>query len=352
MSIGNSKNGEVFVVDDDPMVLNALSVFLSREGYQVAGFSEGASFLDAAKSRTPLCIILDVHMPGQTGLDILKELNAQQYPAPIFIVSGSGDIPMAVEAIKHGAFDFIEKPVKASTVVTRVREAVEAYCRSRPLGFLPSNEKIALPSRHLGLTMAREALAAECLDEMVSWVESHVDLEALLSLAREHSHGVAISPLPQTRCCGSKVRIGLACDSAFCFYYQDNLDLLADQGAETLPFSPLRDTYLPEGAGALYFGGGFPEVFAAQLATNQSMLAAVQSLLARARTGTRKPQRSGFFRREKRSESKPIEGCSNGASTAGARGAGRSFVTGSLGASRFDVAPRQRSSTAPTKCMS
>ena len=123
------RSGEVFIVDDDPLVLNALSVVLSREGYQVTGFGEGASFLTAAKARTPTCIILDVQMPGQSGLDILKELNAQQYPAPIFIISGVGDIPMAVEAIKNGALDFIEKPLDAATVVTRVREAVEAWAR-------------------------------------------------------------------------------------------------------------------------------------------------------------------------------------------------------------------------------
>ena len=129
MSADNPTSGEIFVVDDDPMVLNALSVVLSREGYQVTGFAEGASFLAVAKSRTPICVILDVHMPGQSGLDILKELNAQQYPAPIFIISGIGDIPMAVEAIKNGALDFIEKPFDATTVVTRVREAVEAWSR-------------------------------------------------------------------------------------------------------------------------------------------------------------------------------------------------------------------------------
>jgi len=125
---------EIFIVDDDPLVLNALSVVLSREGYQVTGFGEGASFLAAAKTRTPTCIILDVHMPGQSGLDILKELNAQQYPAPIFIISGVGDIPMAVEAIKNGALDFIEKPFDATTVVTRVREAVEAFARRAQRG--------------------------------------------------------------------------------------------------------------------------------------------------------------------------------------------------------------------------
>ena len=125
---------EVFIVDDDPLVLNALSAVLSREGYQVSGFGEGASFLAAARARTPTCIILDVQMPGQSGLDILKELNAQQYPAPIFIISGVGDIPMAVEAIKSGAHDFIEKPFDAVTVVTRVREAIEAWARRAQRG--------------------------------------------------------------------------------------------------------------------------------------------------------------------------------------------------------------------------
>lgn len=153
MSTGNTRNGEVFIVDDDPLVLNALTVVLSREGYQVTGFAEGASFLAAAKSRAPTCVILDVHMPGQSGLDILKELNAQQYPAPIFIISGVGDIPMAVEAIKNGAFDFIEKPFDATTVITRVREAIEAWSRRQvdgvnalPEGF-PGHEHLTSRER-------------------------------------------------------------------------------------------------------------------------------------------------------------------------------------------------------------
>ena len=152
---GNSQNGEVFVVDDDPMVLNALTVFLTREGYQVAGFSDGASFLDAARSRTPICIILDVQMPGLTGIDLLKALKAEDYPAPVFIVSGSGDIPTAVEAIKNGAFDFIEKPVKASTVVTRVREAVDAWSRRHSNGNLPH----AFPGHEQLTTRERDVLA-------------------------------------------------------------------------------------------------------------------------------------------------------------------------------------------------
>ena len=127
--MNDAQSGEIFIVDDDPLIVNALTAVLSREGYQVSGFGEGKSILAAAQARTPTCVILDVQMPGQSGLDILKELNAQHYPAPIFIISGVGDIPMAVEAIKNGALDFIEKPLDAATVVTRVREAVEAWAR-------------------------------------------------------------------------------------------------------------------------------------------------------------------------------------------------------------------------------
>ena len=148
---------EVFIVDDDPLVLNALSAVLSREGYQVSGFGEGASFLAAARARTPTCIILDVQMPGQSGLDILKELNAQQYPAPIFIISGVGDIPMAVEAIKSGALDFIEKPFDATTVITRVREAIEAWTRRAQRGGTDVLSK-AFPGHDLLTARERDVL--------------------------------------------------------------------------------------------------------------------------------------------------------------------------------------------------
>ncbi|MDQ0512605.1 response regulator transcription factor [Ancylobacter amanitiformis] len=120
---------EVFIVDDDSAVRDALSLVLSLEGYHVRGFSDGAAFLSVARHHVPACIVLDVHMPGRSGLDILKELEADRYPAPIFIISGQGDIPMAVDAIRHGALDFIEKPFNAETVVERVRDAIAAHQR-------------------------------------------------------------------------------------------------------------------------------------------------------------------------------------------------------------------------------
>jgi FixJ family two-component response regulator len=124
-----ARTGEVFVVDDDPAVRSTLSAVFTRAGYQVACFADGAALVAGARAGTPLCIILDVHIPGKSGLDILKQLNAQDYPVPIFMMSGQGDIAMAVDAIKNGALDFIEKPFRGSDVVARVEAAIEAHAQ-------------------------------------------------------------------------------------------------------------------------------------------------------------------------------------------------------------------------------
>ena len=120
---------EIFIVDDDEMMRDTLLAVLAPEGCRVTCFAEGQSFLDAARARTPACILLDVNMPGRSGLDVLRELDAPHYPAPILIVSGQGDVPTAVNAIKGGALDFIEKPIEAAAVVARVRDAITAWAR-------------------------------------------------------------------------------------------------------------------------------------------------------------------------------------------------------------------------------
>jgi FixJ family two-component response regulator len=104
-------------------------VVLSTGGYDVICFADGAALLAVARSRTPAAILLDVHIPGKSGLDILKELHGEDYPAPIFMISGQGDIAMAVSAIKNGALDFIEKPFRGTDLVTRLDEAIDAYAR-------------------------------------------------------------------------------------------------------------------------------------------------------------------------------------------------------------------------------
>jgi two-component system response regulator FixJ len=114
----------LFVVDDDASIREALAVVFTRQSYEVTAFAEGDSFLGVARTRTPSCILLDVNMPGRSGINVLRELDAEHYGAPIFIISALRDIPLAVDAIKAGAFDFIEKPFDPDAVVARVGRGI------------------------------------------------------------------------------------------------------------------------------------------------------------------------------------------------------------------------------------
>ncbi len=131
MSLVGMSSKEIFIVDDDAAVCSSLSMAFTLEGYRVTTFMDGMSFVAVARKRSPACVLLDVYLPGKSGLDILKELDAGNYPAPIFIMSASGDIPMAVEAIKNGAFDFIQKRLDANAIVARVRETIDVWARQR-----------------------------------------------------------------------------------------------------------------------------------------------------------------------------------------------------------------------------
>jgi two-component system, LuxR family, response regulator FixJ len=118
---------EVFIVDDDPSVRSALSIVLNAEGFATTGFADGESFLVEARAHTPACVLIDVHLPGLSGIDLLKQIDAHHYAAPILIISGLGDIPTAVEAIRNGALDFIEKPFEPAAVVARVHDAIRGW---------------------------------------------------------------------------------------------------------------------------------------------------------------------------------------------------------------------------------
>jgi len=130
---------------------------LSAGGYEVVCFADGAALLSVARSRTPSCILLDVHIPGKSGLDILKELHGEDYPAPIFMISGQGDIAMAVTAIKNGALDFIEKPFRGSEIVGRLNEAIDAYAR-RKSGHASNIQTLHFPGREPLTRREREVL--------------------------------------------------------------------------------------------------------------------------------------------------------------------------------------------------
>jgi two-component system, LuxR family, response regulator FixJ len=126
MTLMDAPIREIFVVDDDPTARESLATLLVDAGFRVTLFADGSSVVGEARTRTPACIILDLHMPGGSGLDILAKLDARHYSAPILVVSGRSDIPCVVEAIKRGAFDYIEKHRVGDDLVVRVREAVDA----------------------------------------------------------------------------------------------------------------------------------------------------------------------------------------------------------------------------------
>ncbi|MDB5600167.1 MAG: Response regulator protein TmoT [Xanthobacteraceae bacterium] len=119
-------NREVFVVDDDGSIRLALQFMLTQAGFSVTAFGDGRTFLGTSRTRTPSCLILDVRMPGLSGIEVLKELAAQRYQAPIVMMTGIGTIPLAVEAIRGGAFDIMQKPFEATRVATLVNEAIAA----------------------------------------------------------------------------------------------------------------------------------------------------------------------------------------------------------------------------------
>ena len=150
-----ASRGEIFVVDDDPAVRDTLSLVLSAAGYEVICFADGAALLAIGRTRTPAAILLDVHIPGKSGLDILKELHGEDYPAPIFMISGQGDIAMAVSAIKGGALDFIEKPFRGSEIVARLDEAIGAYARRQAA---PKFGSLHFPGREPLTRREREVL--------------------------------------------------------------------------------------------------------------------------------------------------------------------------------------------------
>jgi len=139
---------------------------------------------------------------------------------------------------------------------------------------------IAIPERHLGLHGAAELSADSekaMIDALASLAEQHLDLDGLLDL----KCGLTMVGAELARVTSSllePVRIGVPSDHAFSFYYEDNLDMLREQSAEIVRFSPLKDASLPAGLDALYLGGGYPELYASQLSRNRSMLEEVREL--------------------------------------------------------------------------
>jgi two-component system response regulator FixJ len=121
----------VVLIEDDEAVLHSLRLLLEDRGMEVRAFESAEAFLAAANEFALACLVSDVRLPGLSGLDLRRHLKMEGSTAPVILITGHGDIPMAVSAIKEGAFDFIEKPYDAEELAATIERALAAGERSR-----------------------------------------------------------------------------------------------------------------------------------------------------------------------------------------------------------------------------
>ena len=251
------------------------------------------SFARSAVS-ADLCIIEGV-MGLFDGYDGRSEAGstaevAKLLSAPVVLVIDAHSMARSVGAVALGFRQFDPQLNLAGVILNNVASAAHAQwvteavqsVGSSVLGCVPRSQNLAVPERHLGLYMAGERMAATqtFIETAKEVVRQNMDLSALEALART-APKIELRSLiiPEGNLTSGDVRIGVARDEAFCFYYEDNFDLLREAGAELVFFSPLHDPDLPPALSGLYLGGGYPELYAAQLAENAPMRAALKSAI-------------------------------------------------------------------------
>ncbi len=209
---------------------------------------------------------------------------AQLLRLPVFLVVDGSGLARSAAALVKGFHDFDPKLRLAGVLLNQLgseghfawlRESIEKATGVPVLGWLPKDESLSIPERHLGLrTVLEEKEIEEKLDRLGKILEGKFDEKRFLGLCL---HGLPKGEEAQKVISPKKARIGVAYDKAFSFYYEDNFDLLREAGAELVFFSPLQDQVLPPDLDALYFGGGFPEIYTAELAGNKSMKSSILS---------------------------------------------------------------------------
>ena len=200
---------------------------------------------------------------------------ARRLQAPVVVVLDVSAMSRSAGAVALGlrAFDpgvhvagVICNRVGSASHAAWVRSAVESV--GLPvLGCVPAHADIHIPERHLGLHLATEQ--RQFIEKAGAWMQQHVDLEAVWALARQAPPlPPAVPPIPAQP---TRVRIAVAQDADFAFYYADNLDLLRRAGAELVPFSPIAGEGLPANVSGVYLGGGYPELHTAAIAANERL---------------------------------------------------------------------------------
>ena len=260
-----SRNLDSFFADEDTvrylLEKNArdceISVIEGVMGYYdgLAGISAKASAYDVAKiTKTPAVLIVNAKGMSLSAAAFIKGFVEYQEDSQI-----RGVILNQVSSMMY----------------PRLKQIIEEELSIKVYGYVPVVKDCVLESRHLGLVMPEEIVdLQQKLMELAEILEKSVDIDGLLELA-EHAEELPVQESPVAYHTGRKIRIALAKDEAFCFFYQDNLELLEEMGAELVPFSPIHDKKLPEHIDGMLFHGGYPEQYAKKLSENKEMLAAV-----------------------------------------------------------------------------
>lgn len=296
------------------ITLGLLAV-LKRRGLSVQPFKTGPDFIDAGLHRMitgNASINLDLWMCGEEGVKdsfckysrygdisivegVMGLFDGSQGTSalacmlglPVILVIDAYGMAESAGAMVQGYSSWAEASgvnlagiifnrVGSGRHFQRLKNAVKD---TEVLGYIPRDNDIEIPSRHLGLATADEApLSPAQADSLAAMMEEHVNIDRLMELASVEDTCERVISRPGR--IAPTIRIAVARDVAFSFYYDENLDLLKDAGAEIIFFSALWDTELPENTNAIYFGGGYPELHAAQLSQNTALLSAVRARAA------------------------------------------------------------------------
>lgn len=225
-----------------------ISVIEGVMGMFDGGKSSSASL--AAALRVPVILILDARSAAESVAAVLKGFETLMPE-----VAPRGVIINMIGSERH--FEL-------------VKDAITKHCQAEILGYIPRTLEFKLPSRHLGLHMGEEQpLSRESINLLAETIVTHIDIDRMLALAESNTTSPRIRENGQQK---PIIRLGVARDKAFCFYYQDNLDIFHQAGAEICFFSPLQDKHLPENLDGIYLGGGYPELYGEQLSANFTML--------------------------------------------------------------------------------
>ncbi|MHB8792097.1 MAG: cobyrinate a,c-diamide synthase [Thermoleophilia bacterium] len=262
------RNLDLFMMGDDEI---ARSVSRNGAGAGIAIIEGNMGLFDS----------IDVEGRGSTS-DLARQLGA-----PVILVVNTRNMTRSIAPLVQGFTQF-EPDINIAGIILnmvsgprhedKLRAVLERYCDIEVVGAIRRRPEIGIIERHLGLQPAREALgSAEVVAQIEKIISESVDLDRVRAIAAaapdlpDIDTGTASHPAPT-------VRLGIAQDRAFTFYYPENLEALRAAGAELVPFSPLADEHLPEVDG-LYIGGGFPEVFMEELEANRAIRSEIREAI-------------------------------------------------------------------------